>query len=179
MYTDIKEFSRWINISKRPRLIRALKSISNRNGEFTILPLQGYELYRSKAKDDGLLAIAVRYRFCCEIYIDNISAGYEDFQRISFDMLKIEDTCQVGKLISFLQASRDESCIIKPTKEAKAWAGWKGGRPKRQLSIEEKASIDKMRQGGASINAIAASMHIGNRIISNYLKAASSERPPK
>jgi len=170
MFDDIKEFSRWINVSKRQRLIRALKSISNKNG-FTILPLQGYEPYRSKAKDDGLLAIAVKHKFCCEIYIDNISTGHENLQRVSFDMLKTEDTCQVGKLISFLQTSRNESSIIKPapTKEAKVWSGWKGGRPKRQLSAKEKASIDQMRQEGASINAIAASMHIGNRIISQYI----------
>ena len=182
MSTDLNDFCKGINISKRRKLVSALKSIY---GDFDILPLQGYERYRSKQKDDGQIVIAVKYRLRCEIYIDNISTGRELLMCIPFNMNTTTDFCHVSDLIKFLKASQDENSIVKPAPApmsqesaaasntdtaASVWKGWKGGRPKKQLTDKERSSIDEMRQTGASINKIAKTLHISNRIVAAYVK---------
>ena len=57
-----------------------------------------------------------------------------------------------------------------PQSESKKFAGWKGGRPKRVLSADEKAAIDKARAAGNTIDEIAKTMHISNRVVSAYCK---------
>lgn len=183
MYFDLNEFCKGINISKRRKLVSKLKNIY---GNVDILPLQGYERFRSKQKDDGQIVIAVKYRLRCEIYIDNISTGRELLMRIPFNMNTTTDFCHVSDLIKFLKVSQDENSITKsappsrPQESAAAstsnspipsWNGWKGGRPKKQLTPMERSSIDEMRQAGASINKIATAMHISNRIISDYIRS--------
>ena len=97
-------------------------------------------------------------------------------------MLNTTDYCSITDLIKFLQLLQADSAIIKKKKQppatqaagkaapAAAWPGWKGGRPKKQLSDEEKSSIDEMRPAGASINKISKALHISNRVVSEYLK---------
>lgn len=43
------------------------------------------------------------------------------------------------------------------------------GRPRRELTQQEKASIDEMRQNGAGLNRIAKELHIGARRVKAYL----------
>lgn len=182
MYFDLNEFCKGINISKRRKLVSKLKSIY---GNIDILPLQGYERFRPKQKDDGQIVIAVKYWLRCEIYIDNISTGHELFMCIPFDMNTSAGFCYVSDLIEFLKASQTENYIIKPAPAsmsqestaasntntaASSWKGWKGGRPKKQLTDKERSSIDEMRQAGASINKIAKTLHISNRIVAAYVK---------
>lgn len=183
MYFDLNEFCKGINISKRRKLVSKLKNIY---GNVDILPLQGYERFRSKQKDDGQIVIAVKYRLRCEIYIDNISTGHELFMCIPFEMNTSAGFCYANALIEFLKASQAENSIVKPAPASmsqepaatsnasspiQAWKGWKGGRPKKRLTDKERSSIDEMRQAGASINKIATAMHISNRIISDYIRS--------
>ena len=53
----------------------------------------------------------------------------------------------------------------------KSFAGWKGGRPKRVLSKEEQNQIKSMRVDGASVNSIAKTLKISNRVIADFVKS--------
>ena len=57
-----------------------------------------------------------------------------------------------------------------PQQPGKPFAGWKGGRPRRVLTAEEKTQIDAAREAGKTIDAIARDMHISNRVVSAYIK---------
>ena len=55
-------------------------------------------------------------------------------------------------------------------KDGTPFAGFNGGRKKKELTSEEKARILAMRKEGKNVNIIARELHISNRIISEFVK---------
>ena len=55
-------------------------------------------------------------------------------------------------------------------KDGTPFAGFNGGRKKKELTDEEKARILALRKAGNNVNVIARELHISNRIISEFVK---------
>lgn len=108
------------------------------------------------------------------------------------DIDSIEQTKVLGKGAFLLQArirrtdgSEGQYLIISKIGKAISWElhqdnpvgeGYrlvrKGnvGRPKRELSGQEREAVHQLREQGMSVNAIATRLHVGNRLIMQELK---------
>ena len=95
------------------------------------------------------------------IVVDNLSS-YETCKIIEPPIWDLQD------LAGLLAPFAPSATALQPSE--KPFAGWRGGRPRRVLSDEEKAQIAAARADGKTIDAIAAEMHISNRVVSAHLK---------
>lgn len=77
---------------------------------------------------------------------------------------------QIAEMLADYAPSLFAPSATAPQPPEKPFAGWKGGRPRRVLTAEEKTQIDAAREAGKTIDAIAKAMHISNRVVSVYCK---------
>lgn len=159
---DYPTFTAAINKRKRKKLvdhIRKERTDKLPEHKIEVMPLYGWYEDTTKKRDDGLIRAIVKIKDVVHIIYDNLTNGVEDFHYTIID----ED------IMRFCGAAQQPTAA--PTKkDGTPFAGWNGGRRKRELTDEEKARISEMRDAGRSINTIAKAMHISNRVISEFVK---------
>lgn len=157
---DYTTFKGSINQRKRKELVDHIKKErTNKLPEHKIevMPLTGWFEGTKSKSDDGLIRAIVKIKDVVHIIYDNLTNGVEDFHYTIID----------ENIIEFIGATAQTA----PTKkDGTPFAGWNGGRRKRELTDEEKARISEMREEGRNINAIAKELHISNRVISEFVK---------
>jgi len=130
------------------------------------MPLSGWREFENPAKerrrDNGEIRAFVKIKDGVVFLIfDNLTDGNEDFHRTQID----ED------IIGFIGAERPAAVtpqIVK--KDGTLFAGFRGGRKKKELTADEQMQILTMRKAGKNVNIIARELHISNRIISDFVK---------
>ena len=159
---DYTTFKGSINQRKRKELVDHIKKErTNKLPEHKIevMPLTGWFEGTKSKSDDGLIRAIVKIKDVVLIIYDNLNNGVEEYHQTIID----ED------IMRFCGAAQQPTAA--PTKkDGTPFAGWNGGRRKRELTDEEKARISEMRDAGRSINTIAKAMHISNRVISEFVK---------
>ena len=153
--------------------------------EYYILDAKHDALPRSKDKD-GQIVLAVKtpspetvVTDKWRIVVDEIA--YDDGPRSKATDRRhfFEHRCRVRLLERVFDAAfpQDEQKATEKAESAteKAFAGWKGGRPKRVLSDEEEAKVLEMRNAGSTIAAVAAELHVGIRVIMRFLHNEKSK----
>lgn len=170
MLSDWSFFEKHINKKLRSRLAKWIAERKQEAG-WRFLPLRGWSAKTKKAEDGGMIVLAASNR------------ALNTFALV-VDDLGIIETCKVieppiwelNDLADMLAPFAPPSLFPalqppqQPEKQKKPFAGWKGGRPRRVLTAEEKTQIDAAREAGKTIDAIARDMHISNRVISAYVK---------
>lgn len=164
---DVKTCLAHINKTKRQKLARHLSHLSD---QAQIVALQGITAATKPRNDGGgMLILLVR---------DEQKKRYKSVYpvEIIFDERTTWENCRsfpvrdpLPAQIAEMLADFAPSLFASPPPE-KPFAGWRGGRPRRVLSDEEKAQIAAARAAGKTIDAIAAEMHISNRVVSAYCK---------
>ena len=163
MLSDWSFFEKHINKKLRSRLAKWIAERKQEAG-WRFLPLRGWSAKTKKAEDGGMIVLAASNR------------ALNTFALV-VDDLGIIETCKVieppiwelNDLADMLAPFAPPSLFPAPQPE-KPFAGWKGGRPRRILTAEEKTQIDAAREAGKTIDAIARDMHISNRVVSAYCK---------
>ena len=170
MLSDWKFFMQHINKSRRKKLARWIEDNTIEGGT-RYLHLYGWSAKTKKAEDGGMIVLIVansKYK-SFDLLIDNYTS-YEEFRVISPKLWELSDIAELleryvaPSLFTAKNAKNAAGASGKPFK------GWKGGRPRRVLSADEKAQIAAARADGKTIDAIAAEMHISNRVVSAYCK---------
>lgn len=170
MLSDWKFFMQHINKSRRKKLARWIEDNTIEGGT-RYLHLYGWSAKTKKAEDGGMIVLIVantKYK-SFDLIIDNYTS-YEEFRVISPKPWELSDIAEL------LERYVAPSLFAKKNTQGSAGApekpfmGWKGGRPRRVLSDEEKAAIDAARADGKTIDEISKTMHISNRVVSSYLK---------
>lgn len=163
MLSDWDFFERYINKKLRSRLAKWVAERKQESG-WRFLPLRGWSAKTKKSEDGGMIVLAASNRELNTfvIVVDNLSS-YETCKIIEPPIWELND------LADMLAPFAPPSLFPAPQPE-KPFAGWKGGRPRRVLTSAEKAQIDAARADGKTIDAIAAEMHISNRVVSAYCK---------
>ena len=167
MLSDWSFFEKHINKKLRSRLAKWIAERKQEAG-WRFLPLRGWSAKTKKAEDGGMIVLAASNR------------ALNTFALV-VDDLGIIETCKVieppiwelNDLADMLAPFAPPSLFPAPQppqQPEKPFAGWKGGRPRRVLTSAEKAQIDAARADGKTIDAIAAEMHISNRVVSAYCK---------
>ena len=164
MLSDWSFFEKHINKKLRSRLAKWIAERKQEAG-WRFLPLRGWSAKTKKAEDGGMIVLAASNR------------ALNTFALV-VDDLGIIETCKVieppiwelNDLADMLAPFAPPSLFPAPQPPEKPFAGWRGGRPRRVLSDEEKAQIAAARADGKTIDAIAAEMHISNRVVSAHLK---------
>ena len=164
---DVKTFSGHINKSKRKMLARRLAAMSDRA---RIVAVQGWSATMKPRGDGGGMIVIVVHDSADKAYplrlvLDDCNSGRAE-QCHAYPLRP--DTA--AELADMLAPYAPTLFPAPPQSESKKFAGWKGGRPKRVLSADEKAAIDKARAAGNTIDEIAKTMHISNRVVSAYCK---------
>ena len=168
---DVKTCLKCINKTKRAKLARHLSNLSD---QAQIVALQGITAATKPRNDGGgMLILLVR---------DEQKKRYKSVYpvEIIFDERTTWENCrsfpvrdplpaQIAEMLADFAPSLFAS-PQSPQQPEKPFAGWKGGRPHRVLTAEEKTQIDAAREAGKTIDAIARDMHISNRVISAYIK---------
>lgn len=158
---DYTSFKASINQTKRKKLVDHIKKErTNKLPEHKIevMPLYGWDEDTTPRRDEGEIRAIVRIQDVVFIVFDNLTGGEEDFHCNLID----ED------ILDFIGAAPQPTAPMK--KDGTPFAGFNGGRRKRELTDEEQARISEMRKAGHSINAIARELHISNRVISEFVK---------
>ena len=148
--------------------------------EYYILDFKHDALPRSKDKD-GQIVLAVKTKNpetvvtdAWRIVVDEVTYDDGPHSKATDRHHFFEHKTRVRLLEKVFDAAFPEDEQKAPEKAEsapeKAFAGWKGGRPRRTLSDDERAAIIEKRAAGASINKIAAEMHISNRLIASVVK---------
>lgn len=158
---DYPTFTAAINKRKRKKLVDHIKK--ERTGklpphEIEVMPLYGWYADNNPKRDDGLIKAIVRIKDVVFIILDNLNNGAEEYHCISVD----------DDIMRFCGAAQQPAAPIK--KDGTPFAGFRGGRKKKELTDEEKAKIREMRNAGSNINAIAKALHISNRVIAEFVK---------
>lgn len=169
MLSDWKFFMQHINKSRRKKLARWIEDNTIEGGT-RYLHLYGWSAKTKKAEDGGMIVLIVansKYK-TFDLIIDNYTS-YEEFRVISPKPWELSDIAEL------LERYVAPSLFTKNAQDAqdaagKPFAGWRGGRPRRVLTDEEKAAIDAARAEGKTIDAIAKNMHVSNRVVAAYLK---------
>ena len=171
---DVKTCLAHINKTKRQKLARHLANLSE---QAQIVALQGITAATKPRTDGGGMLILLvrdprkkRYQsvYPVEIVIDDRTT-WENCR--SFP-LRDPLPAQIAEMLADFAPSlfASESAQDAAGASGKPFKGWKGGRPRRVLSDTEKAQIAAARADGKTIDAIAAEMHISNRVVSAHLK---------
>jgi DNA-binding CsgD family transcriptional regulator len=162
MLSDWSFFEKHINKKLRSRLAKWIAERKQEAG-WRFLPLRGWSAKTKKAEDGGMIVLAASNRELNTfvLVVDNLSS-YETCKIIEPPIWDLQDLA--GLLAPFAPSA------TAPQPPEKPFAGWRGGRPRRVLSDAEKAQIDAGRADGKTIDAIAKTMHISNRVVSAYLK---------
>ena len=171
---DVKTCLAHINKTKRQKLARHLANLSE---QAQIVALQGITATTKPRTDGGGMLILLvrdprkkRYQsvYPVEIIFDERTT-WENFRAFP---LRDPLPAQIAEMLADYAPSlfTSESAQDAAGASGKPFAGWRGGRPRRVLSDEEKAQIDAARADGKTIDAIAKAMHISNRVVSAYCK---------
>ena len=162
MLSDWSFFEKHINKKLRSRLAKWIAERKQEAG-WRFLPLRGWSAKTKKAEDGGMIVLAASNRELNTfvIVVDN-SSSYETCKILEPPIWDLQD--MAGLLAPFAPSA------TAPQPPEKPFAGWRGGRPRRVLTADEQAQIDAARADGKTIDAIAAEMHISNRVVSAYLK---------
>lgn len=170
MLSDWKFFMQHINKSRRKKLARWIEDNTIEGGT-RYLHLYGWSAKTKKAEDGGMIVLIVansKYK-SFDLIIDNYTS-YEEFRVISPKPWELSDMAELLERYVAPSLFANKSAQDAAGASGKSFKGWKGGRPRRVLTDEEKAAIDKARGDGKTIDAIAKTMHISNRVVSAYLK---------
>lgn len=158
---DYQTFAGSINKSKRKELVDHIRKERRKknlpDSDIQIMPLYGWYEGTKSIRDDGLIRAIIKIKDVVFIVYDNLTKGAEDFHFSIID----------DDIMEFIGATAQTA----PTKkDGTPFAGWNGGRKKKELTDEEKAKIREMRNAGSNINAIAKALHISNRVIAEFVK---------
>lgn len=167
---DVKTCLAHINKTKRQKLARHLSHLSD---QAQIVALQGITAATKPRNDGGGMLILLvrdeqkkRSAYPVEIVFDD-RVNWENFRAFP---LRDPLPAQIAEMLADYAPSLFAPSATAPQPPEKPFAGWRGGRPRRVLSDEEKAQIAAARADGKTIDAIAAEMHISNRVVSAYCK---------
>lgn len=173
---DVKTCLAHINKTKRQKLARHLSHLSD---QAQIVALQGITAATKPRNDGGGMIILLvrdeqkkRYKGVhpVEIILDE-RTGQEYCRAFPVrDPLPAQIAEMLADFAPSLFTADDESAQDATGAPSKPFTGWRGGRPRRVLTSDEKAQIDAARAAGKTIDAIAKAMHISNRVISAYVK---------
>ena len=168
---DYPTFADSINKSKRKKLVSFVRETAKYQADIPvrtvqIMTLSGWSEYENPAKekrhDSGEIRALAKFREGVVFFvIDNLGDSGEEFRHVCLD----EDA------VRFIGA--EERQVPAPTikkKDGTPFAGFNGGRRKKELTAEEKAQILAMREEGKNVNVIARELHISNRIVSEFVK---------
>jgi hypothetical protein len=171
---DYSTFAGSINKSKRSKLVahihreRTNKRLPER--EVEVMPLCGWYEYadpvKERRKDSGEIKAFIRMKDVVFMVFDKLEDGAEDFSYIIFDDDLVEF---IGdSLAAAVIETQQPPQILK--KDGTPFAGFRGGRKRKELTDEERARIREMRKAGHNVNTIARELHISNRVISEFVK---------
>ena len=169
---DVKTCLAHINKTKRQKLARHLSHLSD---QAQIVALQGITAATKPRNDGGGMLILLvrdeqkkRSAYPVEIVFDD-RVNWENFRAFP---LRDPLPAQIAEMLADYAPSlfTSESAQDGAEASSKPFAGWRGGRPRRVLTSAEKAQIAAARADGKTIDAIAAEMHISNRVVSAYCK---------
>lgn len=161
---DYPVFSASINKSKRRKLVeyirkeRTYKRVPER--DIQVMPLYGWFEDNNPRRDEGEIRAFVRIQDIVFMIIDNLEDGKEEFHRTLID----------EEIIRFIGAAAEQPAPTIKKKDGTPFAGFNGGRRKKELTAEEKARILALRKEGNNVNVIARELHISNRIVSEFVK---------
>ena len=163
---DYATFTSAINKSKRKKLVEHIRRerIDKRlpEREVQVMLLCGWYADTNPRRDEGEIRAIVKIQDVVYIIYDNLNDGKEDYNYIPID----------DDIMGFIGAAQppqpQPTQILK--KDGTPFAGFRGGRKRKELSDEEKARIREMREEGKNVNAIARELHISNRVISEFVK---------
>ena len=163
------EFVESLNKSRRKKLVDFVTQSRRREcvpeRAIEVMPLSGWREFENPAKerrrDNGEIRAFVKIKDGVVFLIfDNLTDGNEDFHRTQID----------AEIIGFIAAERPARAPSITKKDGTPFAGFNGGRRKKELTAEEKAQILAMREEGKNVNVIAKELHISNRIVSEFVK---------
>lgn len=175
---DYPTFAASINKRKRKKLVDFIKrerlDLRMPEHEVEVMPLCGWyagaESLAERRKDSGEIKAFIRMKDVVFMIFDKLEDGAEDFSRLAFDQTLFEF---LGESLA-AAAVTPQPTQTQPTqilkKDGTPFAGFRGGRKRKELSDEEKARIREMREEGKNVNAIARELHISNRVISEFVK---------
>ena len=163
---DYPTFAAAINKSKRSKLVAHIhrertgrdKRLSER--DIQVMPLYGWEEDTPKKRDDGVIRAIIKIQDVVFIISDNLTDGAEDYYYARVD----ED------IVDFIGAAQQPAAAPIVKKDGTPFAGFHGGRKRKELTDEEQAQIREMRDAGHNINEIARALHISNRVISRVVE---------
>lgn len=169
---DYATFASAINKSKRKKLVEHIRRdrIDKRLPErdVQVMLLCGWYADTNPRRDEGEIRAIVKIQDVVYIIYDNLNDGKEDYNYIPID----------DDIMGFIGADADAQPaapqIVK--KDGTPFAGFNGGRRKKELTADEKAQIREMRKAGHNVNAIARELHISNRVISEFVKIDKDKR---
>lgn len=161
---DYPTFAAAINKSKRHKLVehirreRTDKRLPER--DIQVMPLYGWDEDTKPRRDDGVIRAIVKIQNVVFIISDNLTDGAEDYYYARVD----ED------IVDFIGAAQQPAAAPIVKKDGTPFAGFHGGRKRKELTDEEQAQIREMRDAGHNINEIARALHISNRVISRVVE---------
>lgn len=163
---DYTTFKASINKSKRSKLVKSVDQIRRERTdrlperEIQVMPLHGWEEDTKPKRDNGVIRAIVKIQNVVFIISDNLTDGAEDYYYALVD----ED------IVDFIGAAQQPAAAPIVKKDGTPFAGFHGGRKRKELTDEEQAQIREMRKAGRNVNAIARELHISNRVISEFVK---------
>lgn len=161
---DYPTFAGAINKSKRKRMVEHIsrerrdKRLPER--DIKVMPLHGWEEDTKPKRDNGVIRAIVKIQNVVFIISDNLTDGAEDYYYALVD----ED------IVDFIGAAQQPAAAPIVKKDGTPFAGFHGGRKRKELTDEEQAQIREMRDAGHNINEIARALHISNRVISRVVE---------
>lgn len=161
---DYPTFAGAINKSKRKRMVEHIsrerrdKRLPER--DIKVMPLHGWEEDTKPKRDNGVIRAIVKIQNVVFIISDNLTDGAEDYYYALVD----ED------IVDFIGAAQQPAAAPIVKKDGTPFAGFHGGRKRKELTDEEQAQIREMRKAGHNVNAIAKALHISNRVIAAFVK---------
>ena len=170
---DVKTCLSHVNKTKRHKLAHRLTSMSDQT---RIVALQGWSITTKPRSDGGgLLVLFARdaadknypLRLALDECCGRAGENLRTFPLVPAKAAELADMLAPWAPPSLFTA---ESAQDAAGASGRPFTGWKGGRPRRVLTEVEKAEVDKARAAGKTIDAIAAEMHISNRVVSAYCK---------
>ena len=161
---DYPTFAGAINKSKRKRMVEHIsrerrdKRLPER--DIKVMPLHGWEEDTKPKRDNSVIRAIVKIQNVVFIISDNLTDGAEDYYYALVD----ED------IVDFIGAAQQPAAAPIVKKDGTPFAGFHGGRKRKELTDEEQAQIREMRDAGHNINEIARALHISNRVISRVVE---------
>ena len=169
---DYPTFADSINKSKRNKLVSFVRETAKYQADIPVrtvqvMALSGWSEYEKPAKekrrDSGEIRALVKFRDGVVFFvIDNLGNGGEEFRHVCLDEEAVRFIVKA--------AERQTSAPTIKKKDGTPFAGFNGGRKKKELTDEEKERILALRKAGNNVNVIARELHISNRIVSEFVK---------